>query len=165
MGETAIRSARATIEDAREIHRFIRELADYEREPDAVEATPASLLAGLEAEPRPFECLLAEQGGETAGFALYFFNYSTWKGRPGLYVEDLYVPPLHRGRGIGRALLVELGRIASARGCGRMEWSVLDWNTAAIRFYEAFGAVGMNGWTVYRLAGEPLAALAEGGPR
>jgi GNAT superfamily N-acetyltransferase len=165
MSEIAIRPARATIEDARAIHRFIGELAAYEREPAAVEATPASLLADLEAAPRPFECLLAERDGEPAGFALYFFNYSTWKGRPGLYVEDLYVLPALRGRGIGRALLVELGRVARDRGCGRMEWSVLDWNAPAIRFYEAFGAKGMRGWTVYRLAGEPLALLAEGGPR
>jgi GNAT superfamily N-acetyltransferase len=165
MGETSIRQARADIEDARVIHRFICDLAAYEREPGAVEATPASLLAGLEADSRPFECLLAEQGGEPAGFGLYFFNFSTWTGRPGLYVEDLYVSPALRGQGIGRALLVELGRVARARGCARMEWSVLDWNTPAIRFYEALGAVGMHGWTVYRLAGEPLAALAEGGPR
>jgi GNAT superfamily N-acetyltransferase len=161
----AVRPARTAIEDARVICRFIRELAAYEREPEAAEATPEGLLCDLEARPRPFECLLAEQGGEPAGFALYFFNYSTWKGRPGLYVEDLYVPPPFRGRGIGRALFAELGRIARARGCGRMEWSVLDWNTPAIRFYEGLGAGGMHGWTVYRLSGEALAALAQGGSR
>jgi GNAT superfamily N-acetyltransferase len=164
-GQLAIRPARADIGDARIIHRFVRELAAYEREPGAVEATPESLLADLEARPRPFECLLAEKEGEPAGFALYFFSYSTWKGRPGLYVEDLYVRPEIRGRGIGRALLAGLGRVARSRGCGRMEWSVLDWNEPAIRFYESLGAAPVRGWAVYRLAGETLAALGAGGSR
>ncbi|MFO8072689.1 MAG: GNAT family N-acetyltransferase [Polyangia bacterium] len=168
-GDTAkrigIRPARAEIEDARTIHRFICELAAYEREPDAVQATVQSLLEQL-GEPRPpFSCLIAELDGAPVGFALYFFNYSTWKGRPGLYVEDIYVSPRARGRGAGDGLFRELGRIAVERGCGRMEWTVLDWNEPAIDFYRARGASGMHEWTIWRLEGEHLDELGRGEPR
>lgn len=141
----------ATPRDAAAIHRFISELAAFEREPDAVENTPENLAAQLAGERRPFECLLAEEGGEPVGFALYFFNYSTWTGRPGLYVEDLYVTPAARGRGAGKALFLAMADAARGRGCGRMEWSVLDWNGGAIAFYRAFGARAMDEWTTFRL--------------
>lgn len=150
----------ATPADAALIHRFICELAEYEREPDAVEVTAAELAAQM-AEPRPpFECVLASLDGEPAGFALFFHNYSTWRGRRGLYLEDLYVTPAQRGRGVGKALLDHLAQLAVARGCARFEWSVLDWNTPAIDFYRSLGAVPMDGWTVWRLDGAALAARA-----
>jgi len=151
-------------EDAGTIHRFICELADYEREPDAVEVDPPTLAAQL-SEPRPpFECLIAERAdgagdAEAVGFALFFHNYSTWRGRRGLYLEDLFVPPSLRGHGIGKALLVRLGAIAVERGCGRMEWSVLDWNTPAHGFYRTIGAAPLDEWTTWRLTGEALATL------
>jgi GNAT superfamily N-acetyltransferase len=154
----------ATPEDASILHRFICELAEYEREPDAVEVTPDELRAQLSQPRPPFECLLAEQGdaaaAEALGFALFFGSYSTWRGRPGLYLEDLYVSPVHRGAGIGRALLAALARLARERGCARLEWSVLDWNTPAIGFYEQLGATARSDWTVYRLTDEALERLA-----
>ncbi len=146
-------------DDAATLHRFVVELATYEREPDAVEATPASIRAQLEAAPPPFECLVAEQDGAAVGFALFFHNYSTWRGRPGLYLEDLYVTPSARGVGVGRALLARLGELARARDCARMEWSVLNWNAPAIRFYESLGARPLDGWTTWRLTDEALEAL------
>ncbi len=164
-GGIGIRPARAEIEDAQTIHRFIRELAAYEREPEAVEATPQSLLEQLGEPQPPFSCLIAELDGAPVGFALYFFNYSTWKGRPGLYIEDIYVSPRARGRGVGGDLFRELGRIALERGCGRMEWAVLDWNEPAIDFYRARGAGGMHEWTIWRLEGEHLDRLGRGKPR
>ena len=147
-------------EDAAQIHRLIVALATYEREPDAVEATPEDLRAQLSAPRPPFECLLAELDGAVVGFALYFHNYSTWRGRPGLYLEDLFVEPVARGRGVGRRLLTALAELAVARGCARMEWMVLDWNVLALGFYAQLGAAPVAGWTAYRLTGEPLAALA-----
>ncbi len=155
----------ATPDDAGTIHRFVCELAAYEREPDAVEVDPPTLAAQLAADPPPFECLLAEHGPERrpVGFALFFHSYSTWRGRRGLYLEDLYVPPALRGRGIGKALLARLAALAVERGCARMEWSVLDWNTPAHGFYRSIGAHPMDGWTVWRLTGAPLAALAGSG--
>lgn len=155
----AIRAA--TPADAATIHRFVSELAAFEREPDAVESTPANLAAQLAGEGRPFECLLVEEGGEPVGFALYFFNYSTWTGRPGLYVEDLYVTPAARGRGAGKALFLAMAGVAARRGCGRMEWSVLDWNEGAIAFYRALGARAMDGWTTFRLDSAALARLGK----
>ncbi len=146
-------------DDAATLHRFVVELATYEREPDAVEATPASIRAQLEAAPPPFECLVAEQDGAAVGFALFFHNYSTWRGRRGLYLEDLYVTPSARGVGVGRALLARLGELARARDCARMEWSVLNWNAPAIRFYESLGARPLDGWTTWRLTDEALEAL------
>jgi GNAT superfamily N-acetyltransferase len=151
----------ATPDDAAAIHRFISELAAFEREPDAVENTPANLAAQLAGEGRPFACLLAEEGGGPVGFALYFFNYSTWTGRPGLYVEDLYVTPAARGRGAGKALFLAMASVARERGCGRMEWSVLDWNQEAIDFYRAFGAKPMDEWTTFRLDGAALERLGK----
>lgn len=147
-------------DDAEHIHRLIVALATYEREPDAVEATPAGLRAQLSAAQPPFECLLAELDGAVVGFALYFHNYSTWRGRQGLYLEDLFVEPAARGHGIGRRLLVALARIAVARGCGRMEWMVLDWNAPAIGFYEQLGARAVEGWVPFRLSGDALLGLA-----
>ncbi len=141
---------------------LIRALAEYERAPEECHADPA-LLAGHLFGPRPLvEVVLAEAGGVICGFALFFHNYSTWLTRPGLYLEDLFVTPGFRGLGIGRALLVHLARLAVRRGCGRMEWSVLKWNDPAIGFYRALGAVPMEEWQVYRLAGDALATLAAG---
>lgn len=123
-------------------------------------ATEALLAEGLFG-PRPAaEVLIADWDAEPAGFALFFHNFSTFLGRPGLYLEDLFVRPSHRGRGIGAALLRELARLAVARGCGRLEWSVLDWNTPAIGFYRALGAEPQDGWTVHRVTGAALERLA-----
>lgn len=151
---------RAGPADAALLLRFIQALADYEREPDAVRTDVDTLAAQLAMDPPPFECLLAEADGEALGFALWFHSYSTWRGRPGLYLEDLFVPPEHRGRGIGAALLAELAAIAVERDCARMEWAVLDWNEPAHGFYRSLGAVPLEEWTVWRLTDEPLATLA-----
>lgn len=143
----------ATPADAATLHRLITELAVYEREPDAVDVTVPELQAQLASETPPFECLLAEEDGPTVlGFALFFRSYSTWRGRPGLYLEDLFVPEVHRGRGVGRILMERLLGIARERGYGRMEWAVLDWNTDAIGFYEHLGARANTGWTTYRIS-------------
>ena len=141
----------ATAVDAAVIHRLVSELAVFERAPDASVNTPENLAAQLAQDPPPFGCLIAERDGAAIGFALYFFNYSTWTGRPGLYVEDLYVTPEARGIGAGKALFLALAGIARERGCGRMEWSVLDWNRGAIDFYRSFGAEPMDEWTTFRL--------------
>ena len=142
---------------------FIRALAEYEREPEAVLLDRETLRAHLFG-PRPYaEVILAETDeGESAGFALFFHNFSTWLGQPGIYLEDLFVRPAYRGRGYGKLLLAELARLAVERGCGRVEWSVLDWNEPSIAFYKGLGATPMDEWTTYRLAGEPLRRLAEG---
>ncbi|MBL8947380.1 MAG: GNAT family N-acetyltransferase [Myxococcales bacterium] len=150
----------ATTEDAATILRFIRELAVYEREPDAVEVTLDTLREQLASPRPPFECVIAELAAEPVGFALFFANYSTWRGRAGLYLEDLYVTPEARGAGVGKALLRHLAALAVARGCVRMEWSVLDWNAPAIGFYDSIGAAPMSQWTVYRLADAELRAFA-----
>ena len=143
---------------------LINDLALYERLPEECFAG-AGLLHEHLFGPRPYcEVILAEAGGTAAGFALFFHNYSTWLTKPGLYLEDLFVRPEARGLGIGRALLTRLAEIAVERGCGRMEWSVLTWNEPAIGFYEKLGAVPMDGWQVYRLAGEALARLGNGSP-
>jgi GNAT superfamily N-acetyltransferase len=152
----------AEARDADRIHELIVALAIYEKEPDAVVCTADDLRAQLAADRPPFECLLAEEEGVAHGFALFFHNYSTWRGRPGLYLEDLFVDPAERGKGIGKRLLSELASIAVSRGCARMEWSVLDWNDLAITFYEALGANSRSEWTTYRLTGEPLERLAAG---
>jgi GNAT superfamily N-acetyltransferase len=141
---------------------LIRELAEYEREPNAVVATEAGLRDVLFGPKPAAEVLLALEGSEPAGFAVYFFNFSTWLGRPGLYLEDLFVRPALRGKGYGRALLERLAGIAKERGCGRMEWAVLDWNEPAIQFYRKLGATPMDEWTVFRLTGEGIAKLAAG---
>jgi GNAT superfamily N-acetyltransferase len=146
--------------DAATIHRLIVALASYEREPTAVVVTVDELAAQLASRPPPFECLLAEEGGEARGFALFFHNYSTWRGRRGIWLEDLFVPVEHRGRGIGKLLLRELARIAVDRGCVRLEWAVLDWNQPAIDFYRSLGATPLSEWTLFRLSDAALAALA-----
>ena len=142
------------------ILRLIQELAEYERAPDAVVTTEAGLREVLFGPQRSAEVLLALEGERPVGFAVYFFNFSTWLGRPGLYLEDLFVRPDDRGKGYGRALLERLARIAQERGCGRMEWAVLDWNDPAIQFYKKLGAEPMTEWTVFRLTQEGIAKLA-----
>ncbi len=139
---------------------LIKGLAAYERMLDQVQATEANLLASLfpaDGETPIVHCVLAHAGNEPVGFALYFFNYSTFLGKPGLYLEDLFVEPAHRGRGFGKALLLHLAQVANARGCGRMEWSVLDWNEPAIAFYESLGAKRLREWNLCRLTGHELA--------
>lgn len=152
----------ATAADVPLILRFIRELADYEKLAHQVVATEARLAATLfpPSGAPAAHCVLAFVDSTPAGFALYFFNYSTFLAQPGLYLEDLFVSPTFRGRGVGKALLLELARLANARGCGRMEWSVLDWNQSAIDFYRSLGAVPMDEWTVFRLTGEALKRYA-----
>ncbi len=155
---TSIRNA--TTADIPQILNFIRALAEYERAPEAVVATEADLLRdGFS--PHPFFCcLIAELDGQPAGFALYFFDYSTWLGRPGIYLEDLFVYPELRGRGIGKLLLEKVAAIAVEKGCARLKWAVLDWNTPAIDFYRAMGAEFMDEWRNVRVSGEALARLA-----
>ncbi|HVF06054.1 MAG TPA: GNAT family N-acetyltransferase [Frankiaceae bacterium] len=141
---------------------LIRELATYEREPDAVVATADGLRSALFGPSPTVYCHVAEADGEVVGFALWFRNFSTWLGRPGIYLEDLYVRPAYRGRGLGKALLATLASIATERGYGRVEWSVLDWNSPAHDFYRSIGARPMDEWTVWRLSGDTLTALATG---
>jgi GNAT superfamily N-acetyltransferase len=150
----------ATAADAELILRFIRGLAEYERESGAVTATPALIRAQMEQPEPPFECLIAEHDGEPAGFALFFRNYSTWSGRPGLYLEDFFVPECLRGRGVGKALFKRMAQLALERGWARMEWAVLDWNRPAHQFYRARGAAAEVEWTVWRLDGDALARVA-----
>lgn len=139
---------------------LIRGLAEYEKLAHQVEADESALAATLFGERPCAEVVIAEADGEAAGFALFFHNYSTFLARPGLYLEDLFVQPRFRGQGIGRRLMVHLAQLALARGCGRFEWSVLDWNAPAIGFYRSLGAIGMEGWTVQRVDGEALRRLA-----
>ncbi|MCL4864467.1 MAG: GNAT family N-acetyltransferase [Gemmatimonadales bacterium] len=153
----------ATVADVPQILAFIRGLAEYERLPDQVVATEARLRATLFGPTPAAEVLLAYLGAEPAGFALFFQNYSTFLARPGIYLEDLFVLPEYRGRGIGKVLLRALARLAVERDCGRLEWSVLDWNADAIGFYRKLGAVAMDDWTVFRLTGNALSDLAEEG--
>lgn len=142
------------------ILRLVRELAEFEREPEAVVATEDMLERALFGERPAAEAVIAELEGAPVGFALFFQNFSTWTGRPGIYLEDLYVTPAARGSGTGTALLRHLAGIALDRGCGRFEWAVLDWNEPAINFYRAMGAVGMDEWRVQRVAGDALVKLA-----
>jgi GNAT superfamily N-acetyltransferase len=139
---------------------FIRQLADYERMTDDVVADEQTIRESLFDGRTAAEVIIAELDGEAAGFGLFFHNFSTFLGRPGIYLEDLFVRPELRGRGIGGAVLVALARLARERGCGRLEWSVLNWNEPAIAFYEHLGARPMDGWTVYRLDGGALEDLA-----
>src|SRR5947199_4291950 len=139
----------ATVADVPIILQLIRDLATYERAPDEVTATEDQLVDVLFGERRAAEVLLAFEGTSPVGFAVYFYNFSTWLGRAGLYLEDLFVKPENRGKGYGRALLVELAKIARDRGCGRMEWAVLNWNEPAIKFYRALGAKRMEEWMVF----------------
>jgi GNAT superfamily N-acetyltransferase len=151
----------AQIEDVPLILQLIRDLATYERAPKDVTATEEKLVHVLFGPKPSAEVLLAFEGKEPVGFAVFFHNFSTWLGRPGLYLEDLFVKPDQRGKGYGRALLVDLARIARDRGCGRMEWAVLDWNDPAIQFYRKLDAKPMDQWTVFRLTDEGIAKLAE----
>ena len=154
----------ATEADVPLILAFIRGLAEYEKLLHACVATEADLRQTLFG-PRPYaEVLIARHRGEPAGFALFFHNYSTFLAKPGIYLEDLFVLPSHRRHGIGKALLVELARLARDRGCGRLEWSVLDWNEPSIAFYKRLGAVPMDEWTVFRMTEDAIAKLAEEDP-
>ena len=148
--------------DVPTILRFIHELAEYEREPNAVLATGADLLRdGFGATPR-FRCVIAEVVGNPAGFALYFTSYSTWRGHHGIRLEDLYVTPASRGLGVGKALLQHLAQVAIDEGCPRLEWDVLAWNAPAIGFYERLGATTQTEWRIMRVADDALAKLASG---
>ena len=154
----SIRSARPA--DASTLVALIRELAEVEQLTHLVQVTPEQLAQHLFG-PRPAaECVVVEQGDEVVAFALFFHNFSTFLGQMGLYLEDLYVRPAHRGRGIGRSLLAHLAGLACERGCGRFEWSVLDWNANAIAFYEKIGATVMPDWRICRVTGPGLHALA-----
>jgi len=160
MSDLVIRPARA--DDLDTIHAFIVALADYERLAHAVKADRATLGRYLFGDRPMAEVLIAEQEGTAIGFALFFHNYSTFRGMPGIYLEDLFVEPAHRGKGHGKALLRALAKLAVERDCARVEWSVLNWNEPSIQFYKAFGAKPMDEWTVFRLTGADLEALAKG---
>jgi GNAT superfamily N-acetyltransferase len=150
-------------EDVAEIHAMVRELADYEKSLDQAKATPEQLHDALFGErPAVFAHIAEDDGGRVLGFALWFLNYSTWTGVHGIYLEDLYVRPAARGTGYGKALLAQLARICVERGYQRLEWSVLDWNEPALAVYRSQGAVPMDEWTVHRLTGDALEAMAEG---
>jgi GNAT superfamily N-acetyltransferase len=150
----------ATPADVAQILKFIRDLAAYEREPDAVEATEKDLLRHGFGHNPYYRCLMAEWDGAPAGFALYFYDYSTWLGRPGIYLEDVFVDPSQRGRGIGKALFQRLAAIALEEGCARLKWQVLDWNEPSIEFYRGLGAEFVDEWRIMRVSGEPLRRLA-----
>ena len=154
----------AAPDDIPEILALIRELAEYEREPGSAVATAEDLMRDGFTEPKRFHCLMAEAGGNIAGFALYFYNYSTWRGHAGIYLEDLFVRPAQRGKGIGKALLSSVAAVAVKEGCPRLEWAVLDWNKPAIDFYESVGAVGLTEWTIMRVSADALPKLASAAP-
>jgi GNAT superfamily N-acetyltransferase len=160
MPSAALRIRRGTPRDVPTILALIRGLAEYERLGHELEATTARIRRHGFGPRRYFETLICSRDGAAIGFALYFFTYSTFVARPTLYLEDLFVRPDERGQGAGKALLAALGRIAVRRGCGRMEWTVLDWNRPAIRFYERLGAQLKKEWIITRLAGKPLRRLA-----
>ena len=160
MTDTLIAIRPATPDDVPLIRQLIVELAEYERMRDAAVATDAALREQLFGAQPAAEVLLGEVDGQPAGFALFFHNFSTFLGKRGLYLEDLFVRPQFRGAGLGKHLMATLARLAVQRGCGRFEWSVLDWNTPSIGFYRSIGAVGMDEWTVQRLQGDALHALA-----
>jgi GNAT superfamily N-acetyltransferase len=150
----------ATPRDTEAIVGLIRELARFEQLEHLLEVTPQTLQPHLFGERPAVECVVGEVDGEVVAFALFFANFSTFLGKPGLYLEDLYVQPAHRGTGLGKALLAHLAGLAVERGCGRFEWSVLDWNAHAIRFYEGLGATVLPDWRICRLTGERLQAFA-----
>ncbi|HET7412980.1 MAG TPA: GNAT family N-acetyltransferase [Pararhizobium sp.] len=158
MQRLEIRPARPA--DAGAILGFIRDLAQYEHAADAVEANEDTIRETIFGNGATVHALIAERGGAPIGFAVYFFNYSTWQGRNGIYLEDLYVAPEHRGTGAGKALLRRLAQIALEKNCGRFEWSVLDWNEPSIRVYESIGAKPQSDWVRYRLEGESLRNFA-----
>jgi GNAT superfamily N-acetyltransferase len=150
----------ATSCDVPLILQFIHDLAEYEREPGAVVATAADLLRDGFGDRPLFHCLIADEDGQPAGFAFYFFNYSTWRGRPGIHLEDLFVRPEFRGKGIGKALLKQVAAVAVENQCARFQWDVLDWNQTAIDFYQSLGAKFLNEWSIMRMSGEELTKLA-----
>jgi GNAT superfamily N-acetyltransferase len=154
----------ATAADVPLIRQLVHELATYEREPESATATDADLHAALFGDRPAAEVLLARVDGEAVGFALFFHNFSTWTGRRGIYLEDLFVRPSARGLGAGRVLLETLAQIAKARGCARMDWAVLDWNDLAIGFYQRIGARRLDDWRIFRLTGEALDRLATPSP-
>ena len=160
MTDTFIAIRPATVDDVPLIRQLIVELAEYERMRDAAVATDAQLREQLFGAQPAAEVLIGEVDGQPAGFALFFHNFSTFLGQRGLYLEDLFVRPQFRGAGLGKHLMASLARLALQRGCGRFEWSVLDWNAPSIGFYRSIGAVGMDEWTVQRLEGDALHALA-----
>ena len=160
MNDALVTIRPATVDDVALIAQLIRELAEYERLADAAVATEDGLREQLFGERPVAEVLVAEADGEAAGFALFFHTFSTFLGKRGLYLEDLFVRPAFRGLGLGRHLMAALARIAVKRDCGRFEWSVLDWNAPSIAFYRKLGATGMDEWTVQRLEGDALHALA-----
>ncbi len=160
MSENRLRIRPATAEDVPTMLGFIRELAEYEREPEAVVATEADLLRDGWGEAPRFAALIAEYDSVAAGFALYFTTYSTWRGHHGIWLEDIYVTPALRSHGIGKALLARVARIAEEQGCPRLEWSVLNWNEPAIAVYRRVGAMTMTEWSIMRIADKPLAELA-----
>jgi GNAT superfamily N-acetyltransferase len=161
MKETVLSIRPATVVDVPVILQLIRDLAAYERAPNEVTATKEQLVDVLFGKKPAAEVLLAFENETPVGFAVFFHNFSTWLGRPGLYLEDLFVKPEMRGKGYGRALLVDLAKVALERGCGRMEWAVLNWNDPAIQFYRKLGAKPMDEWTVFRLTHDGIAKLAE----
>ncbi len=158
MQKTIIR--KATVDDASLILRFIKELARYEKAENEVLATEKHIRESLFNSTSTAHALICEKSNRPVGFAIYFFNYSTWLGKHGLYLEDLYIMPSERGNGTGKRLLKYLAQIAVQRGCGRFEWSVLDWNEPAINFYKSLGAKAQNEWIGYRLSGQALIDLA-----
>jgi GNAT superfamily N-acetyltransferase len=157
-----VRLRPASAEDVPVILGFIRELATFEREPDAVKMTEAQLREALFGEPRRAEALLVETEAGAVGFAIWFESFNTWTGRPSLYLEDIYLRPQVRKRGIGKAIFAHLAKLAVSRGYQRFEWSVLNWNEQAINFYVGLGAQAQSDWTKYRLSGDALAAAASG---
>lgn len=150
----------ATIEDSEEILALIYELALYEKAPEEAKATKEQIIDSFFSHDPKVFCEIVEEGGAVAGFAIWFLNYSTWQGKHGIYLEDLYVRPEYRGRGFGKALLQHLAGICEEKGYGRFQWWVLDWNTPAIDFYKSLGAQAMDEWTVYRISGDALTSLA-----
>ena len=163
--QTGVHIRPATRDDVPVILQLIRDLATYEHATEAAVAKPEDLLRdGFGPEPK-FRVVIAEWDGQPAGFALFFFNYSTWQGRPGLFLEDLFVRPEFRGKGVGKALLVHLAQIAVRENCGRFVWQVLDWNTPAIEFYKSLGAKVLDDWLTMRVEGEALENLVESDKR
>lgn len=155
----------ANPDDVPLIQQFIRDLAEYERSPESAVATQDDLLRdGFGASPK-YRCLIAEWDGQPAGFAFFFYNYSTWQGKAGLYLEDLFVRPVFRGKGIGKALLLYLAQVALDENCGRFQWQVLDWNTPAIDFYKSLGAEIMSEWLTMRVEGDAIKRMAEMGKK
>ena len=151
----------AAPDDVGVILHFINELAIYEKAPEEVKTNAGMIEETLFGPAAKTRCLIGEIEGEAVGFAVYFSNYSTWLGKYGIYLEDLYVSPEHRGKGVGKALLVHIAGIALDNDCGRFEWSVLDWNTPSIEFYKSLGAVEMSEWRIYRVTGDALKKLAD----